>query len=140
MDVFKIDQSLNGNLGNAPAPDKIIVPDVTFDAGSEFNLSFFDQPSQGHTEDSNTAQGFSSDPGSVGSASASSPPPRLHTPIHQTPTQSLQFNQHLHLTTASPGSSTPSSSVVSSPGSTSCGGVASSSSITSQIVIKQGNK
>jgi hypothetical protein len=70
MDVFKIDQSLSANLGNAPPPEKLTA-DVSFDAGSEFNLSFFDPP-----EDSNT-QGFS-DPGSVGSASASSPPPQLH--------------------------------------------------------------
>jgi hypothetical protein len=70
MDVFKIDQSLSANLGNAPPPEKLTA-DVSFDAGSEFNLSFFDPP-----EDSST-QGFS-DPGSVGSASASSPPPQLH--------------------------------------------------------------
>ncbi|XP_068082052.1 ecdysone-induced protein 78C [Anabrus simplex] len=70
MDVFKIDQSLSANLGNAPPPDKLTAA-VTFDAGSEFNLSFFDTP-----EDSST-QGFS-DPGSVGSASASSPPPQQH--------------------------------------------------------------
>lgn len=74
MDVFKIDQSLSGNLGSAPSPDKI-TPEVSFDAGSEFNLSFFDTP-----EDSST-QGFS-DPGSVGSTSASSPPPQQLTPLH----------------------------------------------------------
>jgi nuclear receptor subfamily 1 group D protein 3 len=70
MDVFKIDQSLSANVGNAPPPEKLTA-EVSFDAGSEFNLSFFDPP-----EDSST-QGFS-DPGSVGSASASSPPPQLH--------------------------------------------------------------
>lgn len=70
MDVFKIDQSLSANVGNAPPPEKLTA-DVSFDAGSEFNLSFFDPP-----EDSNT-QGFS-DPGSVGSTSAPSPPPQLH--------------------------------------------------------------
>lgn len=86
MDVFKIDQSLSGNLGSAPSPDKI-TPEVSFDAGSEFNLSFFDTP-----EDSST-QGFS-DPGSVGSTSASSPPPQQ--PQQLTP---------LHLTL--PGTSTP---------------------------------
>lgn len=74
MDVFKIDQSLSANLGSAPPPDKLNA-DVSFDAGSEFNLSFFDQP-----EDS--AQGFS-DPGSVGSTSVSSPPPP--TPPHPQP-------------------------------------------------------
>lgn len=66
MDVFKIEQI----GGSVPSPDKITPPEVTFDAGSEFNLSFFDTP-----EDSNT-QGFS-DPGSVGSTSAAeSPPPQ----------------------------------------------------------------
>ncbi|KAF2893647.1 hypothetical protein ILUMI_12525 [Ignelater luminosus] len=74
MDVFKIDQSLSGNLGSAPSPDKI-TPEVSFDAGSEFNLSFFDNP------EDNSAQGFS-DPGSVGSTSASSPPPQQLTPLH----------------------------------------------------------
>ncbi|KAL3275032.1 hypothetical protein HHI36_019804 [Cryptolaemus montrouzieri] len=73
MDVFKIEPSLNGNIGSAPSPDKI-KPEISFDAGSEFNLSFFDTP-----DDSNT-QGFS-DPGSVGSTSASSPPPPLHLPL-----------------------------------------------------------
>nr|CAD7260570.1 unnamed protein product [Timema shepardi] len=70
MDVFKIDQSLSANLGNAPLPEKLTA-EVTFDAGSEFNLCFFDPP-----EDTST-QGFS-DPGSVGSTSASSPPPQTH--------------------------------------------------------------
>lgn len=76
MDVFKIDQSLSGNLGSAPSPDKIN-PEVSFDAGQEFNLCFFDNP-----EDSST-QGFS-DPGSVGSTTASSPPPQPQqlTPLH----------------------------------------------------------
>ena len=66
MDVFKIDQSLTAGLGSAPAPDTL-TPEVSFDAGGEFNLSFFDAPEE------NSAQGFS-DPGSVGSASASPPP------------------------------------------------------------------
>ena len=66
MDVFKIDQSLTAGLGSAPAPDTL-TPEVSFDAGSEFNLSFFDGPEE------NSTQGFS-DPGSVGSASASPPP------------------------------------------------------------------
>lgn len=73
MDVFKIDQSLTVGLGSTPAPDTL-TPEVSFDAGSEFNLSFFDGP------EDNSAQGFS-DPGSVGSASASSPP---GTPAHIT--------------------------------------------------------
>ncbi|XP_075228918.1 ecdysone-induced protein 78C-like [Lycorma delicatula] len=66
MDVFKVDRALAPSLGSAPPPDKLDL-EVSFDAGSEFNLSFFDQP-----EDT---QGGFSDPGSVGSASASSPPP-----------------------------------------------------------------
>lgn len=65
MDVFKIDQSLSANLGSAPPPEKLNA-EVSFDAGSEFNLSFFDgTPGE---------DGFS-DPGSVGSTSVSSPPP-----------------------------------------------------------------
>ncbi|KAJ9580406.1 hypothetical protein L9F63_003930, partial [Diploptera punctata] len=72
MDVFKIDQSLSANLGSAPPPEKLTA-EVTFDAGSEFNLSFFDTP------EDNSTQGFS-DPGSVGSTSASSPPPQLPLP------------------------------------------------------------
>ena len=67
MDVFKIEQTIGGGV---PAPDKI-APEVSFDAGSEFNLSFFDT-------DSNQ-QGFS-DPGSVGSTSASAPPPPTPVP------------------------------------------------------------
>ncbi|KAF5271030.1 hypothetical protein FQR65_LT05380 [Abscondita terminalis] len=92
MDVFKIDQSLSGNLGSAPSPDKI-TPEVSFDAGSEFNLSFFDNP------EDNSAQGFS-DPGSVGSTSASSPPPQHLTPLHL----------------ALPGSSAPGPLLLSPPG------------------------
>ncbi|OXU24616.1 hypothetical protein TSAR_008383 [Trichomalopsis sarcophagae] len=57
MDVFKIDQSLTAGLGSAPAPDTL-TPEVSFDAGSEFNLSFFDGPEE------NSGQGFS-DPGSI---------------------------------------------------------------------------
>ncbi|XP_019770859.2 ecdysone-induced protein 78C isoform X1 [Dendroctonus ponderosae] len=81
MDIFKIDQSLSETLGGAPSPDKI-APEVKFeDAGSEFNLCFFDS-----TEDNNTQGGFS-DPGSVESPSAGevSPPPPCQlqlTPIH----------------------------------------------------------
>ncbi|XP_076265013.1 ecdysone-induced protein 78C isoform X2 [Rhynchophorus ferrugineus] len=79
MDVFKIDQSLSGTLGGAPSPDKI-TPEVSFDAGSEFNLCFFD------TDDNNTQGGFS-DPGSVESTSAAGSPspisqPQQLTPVH----------------------------------------------------------
>lgn len=108
MDVFKIDQSLSGNLGSAPSPDKINPTDVTFDAGSEFNLCFFDTP------EDNSTQGFS-DPGSVGSTTASSPPPQQLTP--------------LHIVTPLPGTSSPAQNPVllSPPGATS-----------SSITIKQG--
>lgn len=71
MDVFKV-ECVSGTVGlvvgSPPSADKLS-PEVSFDAGSEFNLSFFDQPEDGST------QGGFSDPGSVGSASASSPPP-----------------------------------------------------------------
>lgn len=68
MDVYKLDQSIGSNIGNAPPPEKI-QPQVTFDAGAEFNLSFFD-----NADDHESTQGFS-DPGSVGSAPEPSPPP-----------------------------------------------------------------
>lgn len=73
MDVFKIDQSLSGNLGRAPSPDKINASEITFEASSDFNLCFFDTP-----EDT---QGFS-DPSSVGSTTDGSPPPQQLTPLH----------------------------------------------------------
>lgn len=112
MDVFKIDQSLSGNLGSAPSPDKI-TPEVSFDAGSEFNLSFFDTP-----EDSST-QGFS-DPGSVGSTSASSPPP-----------QQQQLTQlHLPVQGSNNPSSGPSPILLSPPG--------ASSASSSTVTVKQG--
>lgn len=104
MDVFKIDQSLSGNLGSAPSPDKI-TPEVSFDAGSEFNLSFFDTP-----EDSNT-QGFS-DPGSVGSTSASSPPPQQLTQLHlPVPGSSTPGSGPSPLLLSPPGASASSSTV-----------------------------
>lgn len=74
MDVFKIEQSLSAGLGGTPGShhhhpaDTLTPSEVSFDAGGEFNLSFFDAPEE------NSAQGFSDDPGSVGSASASPPP------------------------------------------------------------------
>lgn len=68
MDVYKVDQTVGQGLGQPPLPDKT-QPTVTFDAGSDFNLSFFDS-----TDDRESTQGFS-DPGSVGSAPALSPPP-----------------------------------------------------------------
>ena len=98
MDVFKLDQSLNANLGNAPPPEKLNA-EVSFDAGSEFNLSFFD------TTEDNT-QGFS-DPGSVGSTSVTSPSPDVPSPQVATSSYSSVILQQA------------SSSVISSPSSTS---------------------
>lgn len=69
MDVFKIEPgSLHREtvLTSSESPD--LNPEVSFDAGSEFNLDFFDNPD----ENSNTGQGFS-DPGSVDSLAPSSP-------------------------------------------------------------------
>lgn len=64
MDIFKIETStINSSLVDVQSSN-----DVSFDAGSEFNLNFFDTP-----EDSST-QGIFSDPGSVES---SSPPPSI---------------------------------------------------------------
>lgn len=64
MDIFKIESStINASLVDVQSSN-----DVSFDAGSEFNLNFFDTP-----EDSST-QGIFSDPGSVES---SSPPPSI---------------------------------------------------------------
>lgn len=80
MDVFKIDQSLSGNIGNAPSSDKINASEVSFDAGTEFNLCFFDTT----PEDNSNAGGYS-DPGSVGSTTNSSPPPQQLTPLHISP-------------------------------------------------------
>ncbi|CAH1371735.1 hypothetical protein MTP99_013194 [Tenebrio molitor] len=105
MDVFKIEQSIGGGV---PSPDKI-TPEVSFDAGSEFNLSFFDT-------DSNT-QGFS-DPGSVGSTSASSPPPLKLTPLPGTsaPSQGLlsppAVKQEQHYVAADSNSSSTTKSFV----------------------------
>ncbi|XP_076230849.1 ecdysone-induced protein 78C isoform X2 [Calliopsis andreniformis] len=113
MDVFKIDQSLSAGLGSAPAPDTL-TPEVSFDAGSEFNLSFFDGPEE------NSTQGFS-DPGSVGSASASPPPgtpgsipvnpPNAALPIVQVPS-GIVIKQEQHYAAADSNSSTPAKSFV----------------------------
>ncbi|XP_023244871.1 ecdysone-induced protein 78C [Copidosoma floridanum] len=111
MDVFKIDQSLTAGLGSAPAPDTL-TPEVSFDAGSEFNLSFFDGPEE------NSAQGFS-DPGSVGSASTSPPPGTLPVnpagnaslPIVQVP-PGIVVKQEQHYAAADSNSSTPAKSFV----------------------------
>lgn len=103
MDVFKLDQSLNANLGNAPPPDKINA-EVSFDAGSEFHLSFFDPPEE-------STQGFS-DPGSVGSTSVASPSPDVSSPQVATSTYPVVLQQ-------------ASSSVASSPSPSSKQGISS---------------
>ena len=78
MDVFKLETTaINSSLVNVNTTS-CDIPEVSFDAGSEFNLNFFDTP-----EDSNT-QGCFSDSGSVESLSISSPPPTPVTPV--TPT------------------------------------------------------
>lgn len=96
MDVFKLDQSLSTNLGSAPPPEKLNA-EVSFDAGSEFNLSFFDPPEEG-------TQGFS-DPGSVGSTSVASPSPDVSSPATSSYPIILQQQPQQQ----------PSSSVTSSP-------------------------
>ncbi|KAK7601040.1 hypothetical protein V9T40_008481 [Parthenolecanium corni] len=101
MDVFKLDQSLSTNLGSAPPPEKLNA-DVSFDAGSDFNLSFFDPPEEG-------TQGFS-DPGSVGSTSVASPSPDVSSPATSSYPIILQQQQ--------PQQQKPSSSVTSSPSTT----------------------
>lgn len=77
MDIFTIDSaSVNSSLQNnsATVDDDVFdqIPEVSFEAGREFNLNFFDNP-----DDSNTLGGYS-DPGSVESASIGSPPPIKH--------------------------------------------------------------
>lgn len=71
MDIFKIEpgSSISANLTNIidDACDRL--PEVSFDAGSEFNLRFFNAP-----DDSNTLGGFS-DAGSVDELSVRSPSP-----------------------------------------------------------------
>ncbi|RZF47127.1 hypothetical protein LSTR_LSTR005205 [Laodelphax striatellus] len=75
MDVFKVDRTLTAIRD----PEKLSPPlDVSFDAGSEFNLSFFDS-----NPDDPPPTAFS-DPGSVGSTSAS-PPPQPPPPASLTP-------------------------------------------------------
>lgn len=85
MDIFKIEPgSLSGNLDSVDNTETDLIPEVSFDAGAEFNLNFFDTP-----EDSNTQGGFSN-PESVESVSASSPPSPVLLPQSQTtPLQSL---------------------------------------------------
>lgn len=106
MDIFQIDAStalsLNRTNGAATIIDENTsdhLPEVSFDAGPEFNLNFFDNP-----DDSNTQGGYS-DPGSVEStiASSSPPPPPLplnaHSNATSLPPPVNQFHANGQLTT-----------------------------------------
>ena len=96
MDVYKLDQSTIGStIGNAPPPEKI-QPQVTFDAGAEFNLSFFDNP-----DDHESTQGFS-DPGSVGSVPEPSPPPPPTSTQPTTHQQGTSSSSNLNLVQLQP--------------------------------------
>lgn len=67
MDVYAIDATSVNAVDADDAFDQI--PEVSFEAGREFDLNFFD-----NADDSNTLGGYS-DPGSVESTSIGSPPP-----------------------------------------------------------------
>lgn len=71
MDIFKIEpgSSISANITNIIDDTCDRLPEVNFDAGSEFNLRFFNTP-----DDSNTQGGFS-DAGSVDELSIRSPSP-----------------------------------------------------------------
>ena len=95
MDVFKLDQSLNANIGSAP-PHERLNPEVSFDTVSEFNLTFFDPPEEG-------TQGGFSDPGSVGSTSAAaSPSTDVPSPQVATSTYPITLPQPSNAVTSSP--------------------------------------
>ncbi len=74
MDIFKIEpgSSISANITNIIDDTCDRLPEVNFDAGSEFNLHFFNAP-----DDSNTQGGFS-DAGSVDESSVRSPSPSLN--------------------------------------------------------------
>lgn len=106
MDIFQIDASTALSLNRTNGASTIIdentsdhLPEVSFDAGPEFNLNFFDNP-----DDSNTQGGYS-DPGSVEStiASSSPPPPPLSVHLNTTttplPPPVNQFHTNGQLTT-----------------------------------------
>lgn len=103
MDIFQIDASAGLSLNRTNGAATIIdentsdhLPEVSFDAGPEFNLNFFDNP-----DDSNTQGGYS-DPGSVEStvASSSPPPPPLNSHLNTTslPPPVNQFHANGQLT------------------------------------------
>lgn len=74
MDIFKIEpgSSISANITNIIDDTCDQLPEVNFDAGSEFNLRFFNAP-----DDSNTQGGFS-DAGSVDESSVRSPSPSIN--------------------------------------------------------------
>lgn len=74
MDIFKIEpgSSISANITNIIDDTCDQLPEVNFDAGSEFNLRFFNAP-----DDSNTQGGFS-DAGSVDESSVRSPSPSVN--------------------------------------------------------------
>lgn len=74
MDIFKIEpgSSISANLTSIIDDECDRLPEVNFDAGSEFNLRFFNAP-----DDSNTLGGFS-DAGSVDESSLRSPSPSIN--------------------------------------------------------------
>lgn len=73
MDIFKIEpgSSISANITNIIDDTCDQLPEVNFDAGSEFNLRFFNTP-----DDSNTQGGFSD--GSVDESSVRSPSPSIN--------------------------------------------------------------
>lgn len=73
MDVYTTAIDSTKITQNAVNADDVFVqiPEVSFEAGREFDLNFFD-----NAEDSNTLGGYS-DPGSVESTSIESPPPSV---------------------------------------------------------------
>lgn len=68
MDVYQLDSPTDGLSSSLVKLDEDLA-DMSFDAGSEFNLHFFDTP-----EDSNTQSGLSDHDESVESSSRETPP------------------------------------------------------------------
>lgn len=68
MDVYQLDSPTDGLSSSLVKLDEGLA-DMSFDAGSEFNLHFFDTP-----EDSNTQSGLSDHDESVESSSRETPP------------------------------------------------------------------
>lgn len=106
MNIFQIDATAVLSLNRTNGASAIIdentsdhLPEISFDAGTEFNLNFFDHP-----DDSNTQGGYS-DPGSVEStvASSSPPPPPINSHVCTTalspPVNQFHTNGNGQLTT-----------------------------------------